>query len=1349
MLMRKNLTMFLLLVLSCLGLNAGTVTDVITGTKLLEKFPGQENAYKEFNGMNFESAAVYNATVYVNTGNDNAIQFRSTSVSGFVTTESGGNVTKITVKWGANNSTSNYRAVCVYGKHTAYSGVLDLSNENQGDLLGEIEYGHEGKGEVGTFTVEGTYEYIGLCAASAADIIDEISIDWAVETPQIENLIALTDVPDNTEVVIAADMTVVYADDVINLIYDGNTYMGLVANQNLEIGDVIKAGWSAVYAEQKLQAAGRLTVDGKGKVPEPREVTPEMLMYPQQNWDYQVLTPILLAADMAQGGMGEAYGQFESEEGPENVPVQVLDILGKGPVEKGQYNIRGFWMQYNLGDDEYTTVFVPIEFAPYYEKIEDLSALVDFPDNTTVQIAADMTVAYANETINLIYDGVNFMGLVADQKLADGDVIKAGWLAVYADKKLQAANRLTVDGKAEVPQPKEITPEMLMYPQPNWDYQVLTPMLLALDMNQYGMGEAYGQFESEEGPENVPVQVFDILGVGPVEKGQYNIRGFWMQYNLGDDEYTTVFVPIDFAPYYEKVDNFSALVDFPDNTTVEIATNATVAYANEAINLIYDGVNFMGLVANQTLKEGDVIKAGWLAVYADQKLQAAGTLTIDGTADVPEPKEIEAAMLMYKQPNWDYQVLLNINAPEGMGEGVKTVYAQFVDPEEGEVDIPIQLYNFLYLPEVKAGHYNIRGFWMPLNIGEEYMETFVPIELVEQYEKVETLSALVDFDDNTTVEIAADMTVAYANETINLIYDGVNFMGLVANQTLKEGDVIKAGWLAVYADQKLQAAGTLTIDGTADVPEPKEIEAEMLMYKQPNWDYQVLLNINAPEGMGEGVKTVYAQFTDPDEGRVDIPIQLYNYLYLDEVEPGYYNIRGFWMPLNIGEEYMETFVPIELTPAKAVIDNLNALVDVPEGEEFIYGGDLTVAYITNSGFIGVYDGTTFGMICDDPTAFEVGDIIKGGWNAAVYEGMLFLFDYPEISGKAEPAPSPVPVAAEDVYDSQYIWNWISMDNVVVPSTYWEDGYVYATYTVEDEQGTWTFYNWFMMIDYFAVTEEGMFTPGTYNVVGTWLQDYDYGWVLVPTSFEDVTPAIDSFNVLADIPSETIVVVDMDLSVSTQTEVFFEVYDGIMFGAVSAYDDTDYEEFEFEDGAVINKGWRAIVADNMLIPIFHDLTSTTTTTPQPAVEVEAMDLEYSKYPFNYLTVMNVTVEEPIAADDYADLTATSIVGGEAYTATFTLNNYFGVEIPTGQLDITGVWYKYEIAWANEGEDEFGVQYVFFPLETRDTQYDGVENVSVDNGEVEYFNINGMKIDEPKAGSIVIRVVNGKAEKFIKK
>ena len=1172
-----------------------------------------------------------------------------------------------------------------------------------------------------------------------------IAVTNSTVYPKISDLTALVDLPDNTIVDLATDLTVVIANETLNLVWDGKSFMGLKANQAFNKGDIIEAGWRGLYAEHCLTAAGNLSVKGTASVlPEPTPVQPKDLMYPQPDWQYETLVEINLARDLAQFGVGEAYAQFYGPDGLESIAIQLFDLYGIAPLNSAMYSFTGFWMTTNLGGED-SQVFVPVEYTKLPEKIDSLIALTDLPDNTEVVITADITVAYANEVINLIYDGSSYVGLVANQTLEAGDIIKAGWTAVYADKKLQAAGTLTIDGKGKIPQPKEITPEMLMYPQPNWDYQVLTPILLSADMAQGGMGEAYAQFESEEGPENIPVQVLDVLGVGPVEKGRYSIRGFWMEYNLGS-EYTTVFVPIEFTPYYEKIENLSSLVDFPDNTTVEIAADMTVVYANDALNLIYDGVSYMGLVANQALEEGDIIKAGWLAVYADKKLQAAGALTIDGKAEaLPEPKEIEAEMLMYPQPNWDYQVLLNINAPDGMGEGVRAVYAQFVDPEEGEVDIPIQLNNFYNLPEVKAGRYNIRGFWMPLNLGEEYMETFVPIELVEQYEKIEDLSALVDFPDNTTVEIAADMTVVYANEVINLIYDGVSYMGLVANQALEEGDIIKGGWLAVYADKKLQAAGALTIDGKAEVlPEPKEIEAEMLMYPQPNWDYQVLLNINAADGMDEGVKTVYAQFVDSEEGRVDIPIQLYNYLGLDAVDPGYYNIRGFWMPLNLGEEYMETFVPIELTQAKAVIDNLNALADVPEGEEFIYAGDLTVAYVTNSGFIGVYDGTTFGMLCDDPTAFEAGDIIKGGWNATIYSDMLFILDDFEISGQAEVLPSPVEVAAEDVEQSQYQWNWISINSVIVPETYYQDARVYASYTVQQGDEEWTENSWFCMIDYFAVTETGMFEPGVYNVTGTWLNDYEYGWVLLPTSVEDVTPTIDSFNAIADIPYGVPVIVGMDLSVSTQTDDFFEVFDSYMFGAIGTYDIMDEIAFEFNDGDVIAKGWRAMINNNMILPLYHDLASVETTTPQPAVEIEATEVEPSKYPFNYVTIMNVTVDEPIAEFDFTELTATAIVEGEAVTASFILDNFYGIEIPAGKLDITGVWYKMDIMFGDEGHD--APQYKLYPLAVRDTEYTGLNDVSVDNGEVEYFNINGMKIDQPKSGSIVIRVVNGKAEKI---
>ncbi|MCF0186170.1 MAG: hypothetical protein HUJ98_06755, partial [Bacteroidaceae bacterium] len=1116
-----------------------------------------------------------------------------------------------------------------------------------------------------------------------------------------------------------------------NLIYDGYSYMGYFSNQTLEEGDIIKSGWSAYYIYDELLGSGEVIIAGKAEVPQPKEITPEMLISPQPNWDYQVLMNIHVP-----NGIDEGYARFNDPlDGDVVIPIKLYNYLNIDEVSSGRYNIRGFWMQLQT-DDGYNKVFVPIEFEPYTVKIERLMELEDVLYYTDVDITTDMTVVFANRNINLLYDGVGYMGLVANQALEDGDIINANWSAFYTGYMLVENDGIAIGGKTVVPEPTMVTTEYLMHPQHRWEYLMLLNIYLPDGLGE-GTSTVYIHYnDPAEGDVSIPIQFSNYLNINHVRTGRYNIRGFWMPLGHSDQ---LEFVPIEFVEQYDKIDSLSAFTTIPDNTTIEIAADMTVAFSNEYINLIYDGVNYMGLAANQTLELGDVIKAGWTAVYADKKLQAAEGLTINGKAEVPQPKEITPDMLIYPQPNWDYQVLtpmlLAVNmAQYGMGEA----YGQF-ESEEGPENVPVQVFDVLGIGPVEKGRYNIRGFWMQYNLGDdEYTTVFVPIEFLPYYDKVERLSTLVDFPDKTTIEIAADMTVVYANKVINLIFDGTSYMGLVANRNLEVGDVIKAGWTAVYSERKLHAASTLTIDGSAEVPESKEITPEMLMYQQPNWDYQVLLNIYVPESMEEGMKTVYAQFNDPNEGYlVEIPIQLFNYLSLEDFNPGYYNIRGFWMSVHLGEEYMETFVPIEFIPTKTIIYSLNALIDVHTGEEFIYESDLTVAYVMGDGHIGIYDGRTFGMLFDNHTSLEAGDIIKGGWVGTISSGMLYCTEDLVINSKAESAPIPVSVEAEDINESRIKWNWVTINNITVPDTYCKDFYAYVTCTKE-----WTEFNWFYIIDRFSITEEGTLEPGVYNVTGTWIKDAEYGWVLSPTSFEDITPIIDSISDIANIPYGTPIVVGVDLSISTQAEDFFEVFDGKKFGAVATHDAMEMIQFDFNNGDIIAKGWRATINNNKITPIFHNLTSDGATTPQPASEVVAINLEGSKYPFNYVTIMNVTVEEPIALNDCAELISIADIYGNTISTSFILNNLYGVVIPAGILDITGIW-----QWSGDGLG--GSQYKLFPLEVRPTEYTGINDVIVDMDKVEYYNMAGMKIDEPKAGSMVIRIANGKAEKFFKK
>lgn len=111
---------------------------------------------------------------------DGAIQMRSKSNSGIVTTASGGKAKKVVVAW--NNGTSNGRTLNIYGKNTAYTAPTELySASTQGSLLGTIV-----KGTSTELTISGDYEYIGMRSASNAMYLTSITIDWEVELAEGE-----------------------------------------------------------------------------------------------------------------------------------------------------------------------------------------------------------------------------------------------------------------------------------------------------------------------------------------------------------------------------------------------------------------------------------------------------------------------------------------------------------------------------------------------------------------------------------------------------------------------------------------------------------------------------------------------------------------------------------------------------------------------------------------------------------------------------------------------------------------------------------------------------------------------------------------------------------------------------------------------------------------------------------------------------------------------------------------------------------------------------------------------------------------------------------------------------------
>lgn len=149
------------------------VIDQLTSTII------SQSSYGAWTGKTSNSDAVYAGYSITGTGgNANTIQLKSdNSVSGIVTTKSGGKATKVTVDWGSG--TVNGRTLNIYGKNTAYTDATDLYDaEKYGTLLGTIV-----KGTSTEFVITGDYTFIGVRSNSGAMYLNKIQFSWGDPAP--------------------------------------------------------------------------------------------------------------------------------------------------------------------------------------------------------------------------------------------------------------------------------------------------------------------------------------------------------------------------------------------------------------------------------------------------------------------------------------------------------------------------------------------------------------------------------------------------------------------------------------------------------------------------------------------------------------------------------------------------------------------------------------------------------------------------------------------------------------------------------------------------------------------------------------------------------------------------------------------------------------------------------------------------------------------------------------------------------------------------------------------------------------------------------------------------------------
>ena len=138
-------------------------------------------SYSSWSNKSSNSSAKYAGN---SAGGNDAIQLRTSSNAGVVTTTSGGKVRKVVIVW--NTETAATRVIDVYGNNSAYSGVSDLfsaQQSTQGTLLGSATYKKKGDAQTDVIYIANDYAYIGIRSNSGALYIDEIQIFWEYVLP--------------------------------------------------------------------------------------------------------------------------------------------------------------------------------------------------------------------------------------------------------------------------------------------------------------------------------------------------------------------------------------------------------------------------------------------------------------------------------------------------------------------------------------------------------------------------------------------------------------------------------------------------------------------------------------------------------------------------------------------------------------------------------------------------------------------------------------------------------------------------------------------------------------------------------------------------------------------------------------------------------------------------------------------------------------------------------------------------------------------------------------------------------------------------------------------------------------
>ncbi len=380
------------------------------------------------------------------------------------------------------------------------------------------------------------------------------------------------------------------------------------------------------------------------------------------------------------------------------------------------------------------------------------------------------------------------------------------------------------------------------------------------------------------------------------------------------------------------------------------------------------------------------------------------------------------------------------------------------------------------------------------------------------------------------------------------------------------------------------------------------------------------------------------------------------------------------------------------------VSSLNALTDFADGAEFEMGIDLTVVY-ANGSYNYVTDGTTYALIYKYGLGLEAGDVIAAGWQGemSIYNNLPELVPTTdiEVSGTAT-VPDPTHVETADVamnVAANNLCAYLCLEGIVFEDATPESG----SFTGLAGEDTINFYNRFSVASVEA---------GTYNVTG-FVSIYKDTVQFQPIAIEE--PGEEP------VQPEPVLVWSATGRVKNNDVSGWESLLNYIPECTATVD--CYEDF------VIVRGFAGV--EGYDLKVCYDATASYPSVTSVAAIIDGVegDATTSGYASLYTGLYDWYCLQPYISSGY----------GYCYDYGESYSKYYASYL---------MLYSY---FVNEDGDSFeGVYFVEWGEAAL-----GISSVKADgNGEAQYYNLQGIRVANPEAGKVYIRIADGKASKIVK-